>query len=71
MYTNNNQNVIHSIFGKRPKVIKYNEDVMKAIVECPNCKSHVEYGTELYMVSGISYCDECEIDVRAERLMNR
>lgn len=32
------------------------EDELDFIVECPNCKSHVCYGTDLFMVAGHMYC---------------
>lgn len=31
-------------------------DELDYIVECPNCKSHVCYGTDIYMYSGHIYC---------------
>lgn len=31
-------------------------DELDYIVECPNCKSHVCYGTDTYMYSGHIYC---------------
>ena len=33
------------------------EDEMDFIVECPNCKNHVKYGTSTFMISGHIYCD--------------
>lgn len=32
------------------------EDELDFIVECPNCKSNVCYGTDIFMVSGHLYC---------------
>lgn len=31
-------------------------DELDYIVKCPNCKSHVCYGTDIYMYSGHIYC---------------
>lgn len=31
-------------------------DELDYIVECPNCKSHVCYGTDTFMISGYIYC---------------
>lgn len=31
-------------------------DELDYIVECPNCQSHVCYGTDIYMYSGHIYC---------------
>lgn len=35
------------------------------IVECPNCKNHVCYGTDIFMVSGHIYCSNklCRDDI--------
>lgn len=32
------------------------DDELDFIVECPNCKSHVNYGTSIFMLSGHIYC---------------
>lgn len=32
------------------------DDEMDWIVECPTCKSHIKYGTEIFMLSGHHYC---------------
>lgn len=34
------------------------EDEMDYIVECPNCGSHIKYGTSIFMLSGHIYCDK-------------
>ena len=34
------------------------EDEMDYIVECPNCGSHIKYGTSTFMLSGHIYCDK-------------
>lgn len=31
-------------------------DELDYIVECPNCKSHICYGTDTFMFSGYIYC---------------
>lgn len=33
------------------------DDEMDYIVECPNCGSHIKYGTSIFMISGHIYCD--------------
>ena len=33
------------------------DDELDYIVECPNCGSHVKYGTSIYMLNGYIYCD--------------
>ena len=33
------------------------DDELDYIVECPNCGSHVKYGTSIFMLSGHLYCD--------------
>ena len=33
------------------------KDEMDYIVECPNCGSHIKYGTSTFMLSGHIYCD--------------
>ena len=40
------------------KIISKNnsEDELDYTVECPNCGSHVIYGTETFMLSGHIYC---------------
>ena len=40
------------------KIINKNnsDDELDYTVECPNCGSHVNYGTETYMLSGHIYC---------------
>lgn len=34
------------------------DDELDYIVECPNCGSHVKYGTSIFMLSGHLYCDK-------------
>ena len=33
------------------------DDELDYIVECPNCKKHVNYGTSIFMISGHLYCE--------------
>lgn len=52
-------NYIYASLSKPPiKIIdkKDSDDELDYIVECPNCKSHVCYGTDIFMVSGNIYC---------------
>lgn len=46
-------------------------DEMDFIVECPNCKNHVIYGEEIFMIGGHLYCsnEKCgkEVIERYER----
>ena len=37
------------------------DDELDFIVECPNCKSHINYGEHIFMLAGHLYCDteEC------------
>lgn len=35
---------------------KGSDDEMDFIVECPNCKSHIRYGSDTFMLSGHIYC---------------
>lgn len=32
------------------------DDELDYIVECPTCKKHIKYGTEIFMLSGHHYC---------------
>lgn len=40
------------------KIINKNnsEDELDFTVECPNCRKHVNYGKEIFMISGHIYC---------------
>lgn len=31
-------------------------DIMSFIVECPNCKNHINYGNDIFMYKGYIYC---------------
>lgn len=53
-------NYIYSSLSQPPiKIINKcgSDDELDYIVECPNCKSHVKYGTSIFMLSGHLYCD--------------
>lgn len=41
------------------------DDELDFTVECPNCGRHVNYGTEIFMVSGHIYCskEDCKKEV--------
>ena len=41
------------------------DDELDFTVECPNCGRHVNYGTEIFMVSGHIYCskEDCKEEV--------
>lgn len=43
------------------------DDELDFIVECPNCGSHVKYGTSTFMLSGHIYCDSKDC---RDRLIN-
>lgn len=52
-------NYIYASLSQPPiKVIdkKDSNNELDYIVECPNCKSHVCYGTDTFMLSGHIYC---------------
>lgn len=42
------------------KIIDKNnsDDELDFTVECPNCKSHVNYGKNIFMLSGHIYCSK-------------
>lgn len=44
------------------------EDELDYIVECPNCKSHICYGTDIFMTGGYIYCSTkgCKEEVEAK-----
>lgn len=42
------------------------DDELDYIVECPVCKSHVKYGTSIFMLGGYLYCD---VDNCREKLL--
>lgn len=50
------------------KIIDKNnsDDELDYTVECPNCHRHVNYGNNIYMLSGHIYCDGdgCEQKLR-------
>lgn len=50
-----------SIFGKKMKVVKSEEDDMECIVKCLNCGKEAKYG-EMRMVSGYVGCNNIIID---------
>jgi hypothetical protein len=49
------------------KIIDKNnsDDELDFTVECPNCHRHINYGTEVFMVSGHIYCsgENCREEV--------
>lgn len=52
-------NYIYASLSQPPiKIISKNnsDDEMDYTVECPNCGSHVNYGREIFTVSGHIYC---------------
>ena len=53
------QNYIYASLSQPPiKIIdkRDSDDELDYIVECPNCKSHVCYGTDIFMFAGHIYC---------------
>lgn len=54
-----------SLSGPPLKIIDKHgsEDEMLFTVECPQCHSHVNYGKEIYMISGMNYCNNCREEV--------
>lgn len=53
------ENYIYASLTQPPiKIIdkRNSDDELDYIVECPNCKSHVCYGTDIFMYSGHIYC---------------
>lgn len=53
-------NYIYASLSQPPiKVIDKcgSNDELDYIVECPNCGSHVNYGNQIFMLSGHIYCD--------------
>lgn len=55
----NTNDYIYASLSQPPiKIIDKNnsEDELDFTVECPNCKSHVNYGEEIFMLSGHIYC---------------
>ena len=54
-------NYIYASLSQHPiKIIDKNgsDDELDYTVECPNCGRHVNYGKEMYMLSGYMYCSE-------------
>lgn len=61
-------NYIYASLTQPPiKIIDKNnsEDELDFTVECPNCKRHVNYGNEIFMIGGHLYCsdDNCANEV--------
>ena len=61
-------NYIYASLSQPPiKIIDRNnsDDELDFTVECPNCKNHVNYGNEIFMISGHIYCinDDCKKEV--------
>lgn len=55
------QNYIYASLSQPPiKIIdkRDSDDELDYIVECPNCKSHVCYGTDIFMFAGHIYCSK-------------
>ncbi len=53
------ENYIYASLTQPPIKImdkRNSDDELDYIVECPNCKSHVCYGTDIFMYSGHIYC---------------
>ena len=55
-----NEYIYASLTQPPIKIIDKNdsEDELDYTVECPNCKRHVNYGEEIFMVSGHLYCSD-------------
>lgn len=54
-------NYIYASLSQPPiKIINKNgsNDELDFTVECPNCGRYVNYGNEIYMLSGHLYCNE-------------
>lgn len=52
-------NYIYASLSQPPiKIIDKNnsDDELDYIVECPNCGKHVNYGNDIFMLSGHLYC---------------
>lgn len=72
---NENEYIYASLSQPPIKIIDKNDsdDELDYTVECPNCHRHVNYGEEIFMVSGHIYCsnencrDEVFKKVRYER----
>lgn len=61
-------NYLYASLSQPPiKIIdkRNSDDALDYIVECPNCKSHICYGTDTFMISGHIYCskDGCREEV--------
>ena len=54
------------------KIINKNNsnDELDYTVECPNCKNHVNYGHEIFMLSGHIYCSNDGCREQIEYLVN-
>lgn len=72
----NEAEYIYASLSQPPiKIVSKNgsDDELDYTVECPNCHRHVNYGEEIFMVSGHIYCsnencrDEAFKKVRYER----
>lgn len=59
-FVNKDENeYIYASLSQPPiKIIDKNnsDDELDFTVECPNCHRHINYGTEVFMVSGHIYC---------------
>lgn len=56
----NTNNYIYASLSQPPiKIINKNgsDDELDYTVECPNCNKHVNYGNDIYMLSGHLYCN--------------
>lgn len=59
VYEDANKYIYASLSQPPIKIIDKNnsDDELDYTVECPNCGKHVNYGTQLYMLSGHLYCE--------------
>lgn len=54
------ENYLYASLSQPPiKIINKNdsEDELDYTVECPNCGNYVNYGRQIFMISGHLYCD--------------
>ena len=59
VYADPNEYIYASLSQPPIKIIDKNDsdDELDYTVECPNCHKYVNYGTQIYMISGHLYCN--------------
>lgn len=68
------EDYIYASLSQPPiKIIDKNnsDDELDYSVECPNCGSHVIYGTDIFMISGHIYCSNNDCREKLEKELDK